>query len=103
MLQWMVIIGKPELCQLVSSLNRFGACLREGHLDLVVRYFGYLKTTQHKQIAIDSRLIQFDRISSNFRRPIPDFIKDYPDVKEEMVPIFHTIWTSDAINIPSGF
>ena len=39
MLQWMVTIGKPELCQLVSSLNRFGACLRQGHLYLAVRSF----------------------------------------------------------------
>ena len=55
MLHWMVIIGKPELCPCVSSLNRFVANPREGHLDLAVCAFGYIKTTLTKQIAIDSR------------------------------------------------
>ena len=36
MLQWRVTIDKPELCQAISSLNHFEACLREGHLDLPV-------------------------------------------------------------------
>jgi hypothetical protein len=40
MLQWMVTIGRPDLCNLVSSLNRFGACSCEFHLDLAVRAFG---------------------------------------------------------------
>ena len=48
MLQWMLTIGKPEISQLVSSLNRFGAYSRNGHLDLAVRSFGYIKTTTHK-------------------------------------------------------
>ena len=57
MLQWMVTIGKSELCQVVSSSKYFGSCPREGHLDLAVRCFGYVKTTQDKQIVIDSRYI----------------------------------------------
>ena len=32
----------------VSSLNRFGAYPLEGHLDLAVYCFGYVKTTQDK-------------------------------------------------------
>ena len=55
MLQCMVTLGRPEIYQLVTSLNRFGACSREGHLDLVVRDFEYVKTTLNKQIDIDSR------------------------------------------------
>ena len=43
-LQWMVTIGKPELWQVVSSLNYFGAFPREDPLDLAVRYFGYVTT-----------------------------------------------------------
>ena len=54
MLQWMVTIGKPKLCQVVSSLDCFGTCPREGHLYLAVRAFGYVKTTLNKQIPIDS-------------------------------------------------
>ena len=36
MLQCVLTIGKPEISQLFSSLNHFGACSREGHLDLAV-------------------------------------------------------------------
>ena len=43
MLQCMVIIDRPTLYQLVTSLNRFGACPRKGHLDFAVRAFGYVK------------------------------------------------------------
>ena len=43
MLQWMISIGKPELCQCVSSLNRFDACPRHGHLDLLSVILGTLK------------------------------------------------------------
>lgn len=88
MLQWMVTIGKLELCQLVSCLNRFGACPREAHLDLAVCSFGYVKTTLHKQIAIDSRPMDFNRASPNFETLRPDFPRDYPDAKEEMDPGF---------------
>ena len=72
----------------MSSLNRFGACPCEGHLDLDVCAFGYVKTTLNKQIAIDSRPMQFQRSEPNFEKLIPDFIKDYPDSIEEFDPGF---------------
>ena len=77
MLQWMVTIGKPELYQLVSSLNRFGKFPRKGYLDLDVHSFGYIKTTLHKQITIDSRPMQFRRSDPKFEKLIPDFLKDH--------------------------
>ena len=58
----MAAIGEPELCQVVSSLNRFWTCPGEGHLDLVVSSFSYVKTTQDKKTEIDFRPMQFDRI-----------------------------------------
>ena len=72
MLRWMLTIGKPEISQLVSSLNRFGACPREGHLDLTVRSFGYIKTTMHTHITIDSLPMEFNRSDPNFKKLIPD-------------------------------
>ena len=50
MLQWMVTTGKPEICQLVVSLNHFGAYPREGHLDLDVRDFGYVKQPSTRKL-----------------------------------------------------
>ena len=103
MLQWLVILGRPELCQLVSSLNQFGACPMEGHLDLAVRSFGYVKTTINVHIAIDSRLMEVAHAHPNFKMIIPDFIRDYPDAKEELDPgFFCSLWPSHRNHIPGG-
>ena len=92
MLQWMVTIGRPELCTLVSSLNRFGAAPREYHLDLAVRAFGYIKTTKHYQIAIDSRPMVINRTTPSYEKLIPDFVKDYPETSEELDPGFPKVF-----------
>ena len=84
MLQWLVTIGCPDLCTLVSSLNRFGTCPREGHLELAICAFGYIKQTPNKQIAIDWRPMRYSRDDPSFETLIPDFLKDYPDATEEM-------------------
>ena len=88
MLQWLVTICCPDLCCLVSSLNRFGACPREKHLDLAVRAFGYLKQVPNPQIAIDHRPMQFERTKPDYEALKSDFLKDYPDAKEEIDPGF---------------
>ena len=88
MLQWLVTICRPDLCCLVSSLNRFGACPREKHLDLAVRAFGYLKQVPNPQIAIDHRPMQFERTKPDYEALKSDFLKDYPDAKEELDPGF---------------
>ena len=88
MLQWLVTISRPDLCTLVSSLNRFGACPRESHLDLAVRAFGYLKQVPDPKIAIDWRPMKFTRSSPRFEQLRPDFLEDYPDAKEELDPSF---------------
>ena len=88
MLQCMVTIGRPEVYQVVSILDRFGSFPREGHLDLLVRCFGYIKTTINKHITIDYIPIQFNMTAPNFTKLIPDFLKDYYDSKEEMDEIF---------------
>ena len=40
---WMVVIGRPDVCFAIASLSRFGACPREGHLDLLLHVLGFLK------------------------------------------------------------
>ena len=72
---------------MVLSLNRFGACPREGHLDLAVRCFRYVKAI-NKKIDIDSRPIKFIRTTPKFVKLIPDLLKDYSDVTEDMDPSF---------------
>ena len=88
MLQCLVTISRPDLCNLVSSLNRFGACPREFHLDLVVRTFGCLKQVPDPKIGIDSRPMRFNRTSPKFEKLGPDFLEDYHNAKEELYPSF---------------
>ena len=88
MLQWMVTIGRPDLCNLVSCLNRFGACPREGHLDLAIRGMGYVKAVPDPKIAIDSSPMEYERQLPNYTKLHPDFVKDYPDAKEEIAGHF---------------
>ena len=88
MLQWLVMICRPDLCHLVSSLNRFGACSRQTHLNLAVRAFGYLKQILDPQICIDYKPMLFTRTKPEFSKLIPDFKLDYPDAKEEEDPGF---------------
>ena len=86
MLHWMVTAGKPELCQLVSSMSRVGAYPRQDNSDLAVRSFGYVKTTLNNQITINSRSMLFQRPNSKFKNLISDFLKDYPEDKEKLDP-----------------
>ena len=88
MLQWLVTICRPDLCNVVASLNRFGACPRETHLDLAVRTFGYLKQVTDPRIAIDHRPLVFKRTKPQYEKLIPDFLEDYSHAKEKLDPMF---------------
>ena len=92
-MKWMVTIGKLELCQVVSYLSYFGAYSRKGHLDLSVRYFGYVKHTINKQISVDSKPMKFNRTAPNFHKLIPDVIKDYPESTEDTHPSFPSVFS----------
>ena len=85
-LHWIVTISRPEFSQLVTSLNRFGACPRETHLDLTVRALGYVKMTLHTVILIDSVPMKLKRSSPNFPTLIIEFLKNDPDAKEDLDP-----------------
>ena len=87
-LQWLVTTSCPDLCNLVFSLNRFGACPRDSHLNLAVCAFGYLKQVPDPKIGIDPRPMKFDRSSPKFEKLRPKFLEDYPDAKEEIDPSF---------------
>ena len=73
MLQWLVIIGRPDLCHALTSLSRFGACSCEYHLDLAVQIFRYLKTVPHPVICINSSPLEYER-TAGFSLLIPDFL-----------------------------
>lgn len=55
MLVWLVTIGRLDLAYSTTSLSRFVACPREGHLKRVLRVYGYLKHRKNQRIIVDSR------------------------------------------------
>ena len=88
MLQWLVTIGRPDLCHLVSSLNHFGAFPCQYHLDLAICAFGYIIWHPNTEIVIDSCPIDYRCINPDYRILLPDFLEDYPHVTEELDPSF---------------
>lgn len=85
MLQWATTIARPDISFAVSSLSRFSAAPRKGHLDLALHLLGYLKHFPNRRIPIDSRPIIWVT-----PKPPPtfheDFLEDYPDASEEVDP-----------------
>ena len=85
MAQWACTIGRLDISFAVSSLSRFSAAPREGHLELAVHLFGFLKKHPNRQIVIDSRplVVPEEFCQETFH---PDFLEDYPDANEEIDP-----------------
>jgi hypothetical protein len=54
-LVWVVTIGRIDVAHATSSLSRFTACPQKGHLERLLRVFGYLKKRPNWRIVVDSR------------------------------------------------
>ena len=87
MLNWLVTIGRPDLCFAASSLGRFGACPRENHLRAALQVFGYMKKYPDKRIAVDSSDIDFSKYTVA-KELKADFCKEYNGISEDMDPGF---------------
>ena len=87
MAQWACVIGRLDIGFAVSSLSRFSAAPRQGHLELAYYLFGYLKQYPNRRIVLDSRplLIDDELLTDSFH---PDFLEDYPDAKEDIAQDF---------------
>jgi len=85
MAQWAVTISRYDIAFAVSSLSRFNAAPREGHLELLFHLFGYLKRFPNKRLVLDSRPLH---IPQELRQPSyhHDFLDDYPDAREDLDP-----------------
>jgi hypothetical protein len=87
MAQWASTIGRPDIAFTVSSLSRFSAAPREGHLELALHLFGFLKKFNNRRIVMDSRPLIVD---PSLRKDSfhPDFLDDYPDAHEDIASDF---------------
>jgi hypothetical protein len=85
MLNWIVCLGRIDVAFSTSSLSRFTACPRKGHMDRVLRVFGYLKKYKNRRFVVDSRdpiLIRGkDALDLDFTEIFKEF---YPDAEEEI-------------------
>ena len=83
--QWACTIIHLDSSFTVLSLSRFSAAPREGHLQLAIYMFGYLKKHPNHNLVIDSGslIVPEELKSSTFHL---DFMEDYPDAQEELDP-----------------
>jgi hypothetical protein len=83
MAQWACTIGRLDISFAVSSLSRFSANPRQGHLELAVYLFGYLKKYPNRRLVIDSRplIVDEELRQTSFH---PDFLEDYDGAEEEI-------------------
>jgi len=52
-LNWMVICGRIDICYAVNCLAAFAAAPRVGHMERIIRIYGYLKRTTRYMIMMD--------------------------------------------------
>ena len=87
MLNWIVCIGRrvDVAFVLTSSMSRFTACPRKGHMDRILQIFGYLKRYKNCRIVIDSKdpilVGGKDALELVF---VEMFKGNYPDATEEI-------------------
>ena len=84
-LNWIVCICRMNVAFATALLLLFVDCPRKGHLDLVLRVFGYLKKYNNRRILIDSkypiRVGGKDPLNLDFRIMFED---QYPDAAEDI-------------------
>ncbi len=79
-LQWIVELGRIDICGEVSMMSSYSTALRAGHLDAVLYIFSYLSTHERSQIVIDDTYIPH----AEFKKS--DWSQFYPDAKDELPP-----------------
>ena len=80
--QWAIILGRLDIMQAVQCLARYSAAPREGHLQRMLRVFGYLKNYPKYGIVFDSSKHQVP----NFSTTEVNWEEQYPDAREEIPP-----------------
>jgi len=82
MLQRAVTLCRIDICYATSSMSRFSAAPREGHLSRVLRIWGYLKKYPNCALNIDHKPIpNTDEIQ---QKAVRDFANQYSYAKEEV-------------------
>ena len=81
----MVAIGQFDIAFAVTSMSRFVACPRKGHLERTIRIFGYLKKNLDKRIQVDSRDPEHLGSEETWNQDMTaELLPFYPDAREEI-------------------
>lgn len=80
--QWLVCCGRMDVNHAVTSLSRFNAAPREGHLEMLLRVFGYLKKFRNKWIQFNPGKFKVEK--ANILQA--DFLEKYSDATEDVEP-----------------
>ena len=78
--QWAITLGRFDIAYAVSTLARYAAAPRKGHLTAAIRVLGYLKGTSKAKIIYDGRRPDYSKykVAQHFWGDI------YPDAYEEI-------------------
>ena len=79
--QWISTAARMDITFSVSSLSRFGAKPREGHLQRAIKILGYLKKYPKKGFYIDPRE---PILNTEYEELVPDFGNQYADFIEDV-------------------
>ena len=83
---WAVTLARFNIAFATSLLSRFSVQPRQGHLEVTLHIFGYLKKNPNRGILMDSCPLQFldnDLLKSSFH---PNFLEDYEYATEGIDP-----------------
>mmetsp|Transcript_6502 Transcript_6502/g.18301 ORF Transcript_6502/g.18301 Transcript_6502/m.18301 type:complete len:636 (-) Transcript_6502:85-1992(-) len=92
--QWLITCGRMDIAFAVSSLSRFSAAPRKGHMDRLIKLFGYLQRYPSRRLKIDPsehRPPIDPETNKQVPLDVPSTVKDvdwkqqYPDAKEEIM------------------
>ena len=81
-LQWVIQLGRFDVCTAVATLSRYRAAPRQGHLDRIRRIYGYLSKFRHGVIRI--------------RTDVPD----YSDLPEKIYDWDHSVYSDAKEELP---
>ncbi len=81
-LRWAVELGRIDLAHFASTMAKFAATPREGHLTAVIRGFGYIKKHLSSKLIIDTEPRDWSHIEWTSK----DWSKFYPDCTQEIIP-----------------
>lgn len=87
--QWLIASGRFDLCYAVTSLRRFSAAPREGHLEFARQIMGYLRKYPKRGYVMNPASPHFDHEYSDVEVKC-DFGNQYSYFREAMDPRFPT-------------